>query len=495
MTKRVLQQSQSLCPVCLRVLDAEYVDEGDMVFLCKTCPQHGEFRTPAWRQVAGVADFLAWQRARLPAYPAQPATNKQQGCPYDCGLCPDHTQHTCTGLIEITQRCNLHCPVCYAAAGQDHAPADPSLAVLEQQMRALFTASGACNVQLSGGEPTMRDDVPAIIALAKAQGLGLVQVNSNGLRLGTEQGYAASLKAAGLDSVYLQWDGTEERIFERMRGRACLGVKHAALQACREAGLGVVLVATVARGINDHNVGALLRFAVAQGAVVRGLHLQPVASFGRFPWALPAAPRLTLPELMLALEQQSAGMVQAAHFHAPSCEHSLCSFSAVYARDAQKGLGMPVGAACCATGSGQAMVLDNASGARRSKAFIAAHWGSPAASAAMPAGAKPCNAGQGRPLEQRVQGAQAPLPHKCPPATGLAAPMQDDLSRFVEQAGADRRFTVSAMAFQDALSLDLARLRGCCIHVVTAEGKLIPFCAYNVTSQAGTALYRGKGAV
>ncbi|MDD2965934.1 MAG: radical SAM protein [Desulfovibrionaceae bacterium] len=466
MGKTLLQHTQSLCPVCLRRIDAAYVREGAEVFFCKTCPQHGAFRVLAWRQAAGLADFSAWQQGRVPAYPAHPATALRQGCPYDCGLCPEHGQHTCTGLIEVTQRCTLHCPVCYAAAGQGAAPADPSLAIIERQLQALFTASGACNVQLSGGEPTLRDDLPHIIALAKQQGLGLVQVNSNGLRLGTEQGYAARLKEAGLDSVYLQWDGTDDTIFQTMRGRPCLAWKQAALQACREARLGVVLVATVARGVNDHALGDLLRFAVAQGAVVRGLHLQPVASFGRFPWELANAPRLSLPDLMLALEEQSAGMVRAADFHAPSCEHSLCSFSAVYGRDGQGGLQGVVGAACCGTGGGQGAVLDNASGSRRSKAFIAAHWGSPAEKGA-----------QG---SASVQGAQA------------AMPLMDDLSRFVAQAGADRRFTLSAMAFQDALSFDIARVRGCCIHVVTEQGKLIPFCAYNLTSFEGIALYRGK---
>ncbi len=616
MAVNIEEQTQSVCPVCLRRVDAAYVREGNSVFLQKTCPQHGNFRVPAWVEPAGAPRFAVWrQGARIPAYPARPATPMAQGCPYDCGLCPDHAQHTCTGLVEVTQRCSLRCPVCYARTAETPAAAagptaqaelsaagearlaqeqtgDPALSVIAAQLDVLFAASGACNVQLSGGEPTERDDLPEIIRMAKARGFGLVQVNSNGMRLGREAGYAARLKAAGLDSVYLQFDGVEDSAFRALRGRDCLAVKQAALAACAAAGLGVVLVCTLARGVNDGMVGALLRWAVAQGKHVRGLHFQPVSSFGRFPWEMDAAPRVTLPELMTALEVQSGGMVRAAHFHAPSCEHPLCSFSAVYGRTAQGLSAEPLGAACCSGGTGlvprtaeeknapprgsaagmlagqqpqsvsagqvndesacgqrdngthtsaepatsgrssaglvkgsgvsvgrqdgQALLIDNAEGARKAKAFVAHHWNSPSAEvtpvaragqgADESASAEPAaggHAGAGRQDGQTffidnaegARKAKAFVAHQRPEACAAApaaAPADDDFSRFLARSGADNRFTVSAMAFQDALSLDIARVRGCCIHVVTQDGRLVPFCAYNLTSCDGTALYRGR---
>ncbi|MDO5484305.1 MAG: radical SAM protein, partial [Desulfovibrionaceae bacterium] len=211
----------------------------------------------------------------------------------------------------------------------------------------------------------------------------------------------------------------------------------------------------VVRGINDVMVGDLLRYAVRQGRHVRGVHFQPVASFGRFPWEMATAPRLTLPELMVALEEQSNALVRAAHFHAPSCEHPLCSFSAVYGRAGEGLSPSPLGSTCCSGGNSLAQnvpsCVDNAEGSRISKAFTAAHWASP--------------------RQERAVG--------------------DAFSRFLSTAGADNRFTVSAMAFQDAYSLDIERVRGCCIHVVTSDRRLIPFCAYNLTSLGGTALYRG----
>ena len=138
-------------------------------------------------------------------------------------------------------------------------------------------------MQISGGEPTIREDLPAIVTLARERGFGLVQLNTNGLRLGRDAGYAARLRAAGLDSVYLQWDGVREAVFETMRGRACLNLKRLAVEACAAAGLGVVLVATLARHVNDGEVGDLLRLALALGPAVRGVHFQPVSSFGRYP--------------------------------------------------------------------------------------------------------------------------------------------------------------------------------------------------------------------
>lgn len=445
----ILHQTQSVCPECLRRIDAAYrlAPDGG-IFLHKRCPQHGDFRTPVWRQGQGLPDFRDWVTERVPAPPQQPGHAADKGCPYDCGLCPDHAQHTCTGLIEVTRRCNMACPVCYASADRDDAgdlPLDEALA----RLRGLRAVSGACNVQFSGGEPTLYERLPQLVAAARDLGFGLLQVNSNGLRLAEEDGYARRLREAGLDSVYLQWDGPDDAVFRKLRGRDCLAFKRQALRRCAEAGLGVVLVCTLARGVNDHLVGDLLRRAVRLGPAVRGLHFQPAASFGRVPWALDQSPRLPLPDLMLALERQSDGMVRARHFHAPSCEHSLCSFSAVYAREGEGLSAEPVGATCC---GGSGARLDNAEGARRSRAFVAGHWGAP-----------------------------QPTPDAA-----------DAFSRFLNASGADRRFTVSAMAFQDALSFDVERIRGCCIHVVVGPGKLIPFCAYNLTAHNGQPLYRGR---
>lgn len=478
----ILHRTQSLCPVCLRRVEAAYERGGgdpQGVVLRKACPEHGSFSVPVWREGDGPGFenaplFESWSRPKSPSHPARPGTTVQRGCPFDCGLCRLHGQHTCTGLVEVTMRCDLCCPVCYAGAGEANgafAPRnlpDPSLAVVAAQLDSLRSASGPCNVQISGGEPTVREDLPAIAALARERGFGLVQLNTNGLRLGREKGYAERLRDAGLDSVYLQWDGVSEAVFETLRGRPCLDLKRRAVEHCAAAGLGVVLVATLARGVNDREIGDLLRLALALGPAVRGLHFQPVCSFGRYPWPLDNAPRLTLPEVMAALASQAPELVSAAHFHPPGCEHSLCSFSALYRRVSnrdgpcraerqnQEGTGLEWlpdgGKSCCSSPPPPA-----AEGARKAKQFVALHW-------------------KGAGLRGMEDGKHEPG------ALG-------DFNRFLAEAGAGQRFTISGMAFQDALSLDLERVRGCCIHVVCPDGRLIPFCLHNLTARDGTRLY------
>lgn len=474
----ILRRTQSLCPICLRRLDARYElsaasheahESGSQcVLLRKICPQHGVFSVPVWQCPSGgeagvvAPRFEGWLRPKSPSCPQRPRTPAARGCPFDCGLCPAHAQHTCTGLVEVTMRCDLACPVCYAGAGGQATAPDPSLADLAARLDTLKAASGACNVQISGGEPTMREDLPAIASLARERRFGLVQLNTNGLRLGREPGYARRLRAAGLDSVYLQWDGVSERTFERMRGRACLEVKRRAVQACAEAGLGVVLVATLVRGVNDGELGDLLRLALRLGPAVRGLHVQPAAFFGRYPWSLEDAPRLTLPEIMAALAAQAPKLVRAEHFHPPACEHALCSFSALYRRldaaraDGNDGISLEwlpdAGRSCCSS-----LPLSAKEGARKARQFVALHWKG--------AEAKPRAGGTGR----------------------------DDFSRFLSNVAAEQRFTISGMAFQDALSLDLERARGCCIHVVRADGRLIPFCLHNLTARDGARLYGEAG--
>lgn len=465
----ILHETQSLCPVCLRRLDARYVRRGGRVLLERTCPEHGTFACDIWHEApegeAVPPRFEGWSRPKTPSYPREPRTPVRHGCPYDCGLCPAHAQHTCTGLVEVTLRCNMACPICYASAG-GAVPADPSLETVAFQLDSLQRASPGCNVQLSGGEPTLRDDLPAIIRMVRERGFGLVQVNSNGLRLGLEPDYARRLRAAGLDSVYLQWDAPDTASCLPLRGHAALpegldllAVKRRAVAHCAAAGLGVVLVATVARGVNDACLGDLLRLALTLGPAVRGLHIQPVARFGRYPGRLEDGPRFTLSDVMLALCRQVPRWLRMEHFHPPGCEHSLCSFSALYARETGPDGGpslrwLPDAARSCCGPAVDSPPPPAAEGARKSRQFVASHWRG----------------------DDRSAG------------EGTLSPA-DDFGRFLARAGAEQRFTLSCMAFQDALSLDVERVRGCCIHVVRPDGRMIPFCLHNLTSTEGRMLY------
>ncbi len=444
-----LRETQSLCPECLRVIEARYVADAkeDAVYLEKSCPAHGTFRTLAWVSPSAPAAFTAWKNITLPHYEHAAATLLDKGCPFDCGLCPDHAQQTCCALVEVTQRCNMHCPVCYASS--EKTSTDPDLAQIAAMLETLWANAGSANVQLSGGEPTVRNDIPEIIRLAHDRGFPFVQLNTNGLRLGEEAGYAQTLKEAGLNLVYLQWDDMRAATLTLLRGGDYLKVKEKALQHCIEAGLSVLLVATLVRGINDDALGMLLDKALSSGPQVRGIHIQPVASFGRYPWKGEAPLRLTIPEVLSLLERQSGGRVKASDFRPPQSEHALCSFSAVYQKTSDNTLECVAGNMGCCCGQADTGVPH----AHQARDFVAHHWGT--------------------------------LP--TPPASSLES---GGFDAFLAQAGVRHRFTISGMLFQDAYSIDLERLRRCHIHVVTMDNRLIPFCAYNMTSISGDALYR-----
>lgn len=458
------EQTESLCPVCLRRLPAYRVRRGDTTYLVKRCALHGEFRTPVWR---GAPAFDQWRRPKIPVQPPALFTAVDKGCPFDCGLCGAHRQRSCTILIEVTQRCDLNCPVCYADAPAKDP--DPSRDEVARLLRRSREAGPGSNIQLSGGEPTMRDDLPDLVALGRDMGFNFIQVNTNGVRMGRDRAYVKALKQAGLASVFLQFDGTEEGIYRRMRGRTLLKEKAAAVAACAEHNIGVVLVPTLVPGVNTHNIGAILQAALDWMPAVRGVHFQPVSYFGRYPEVPEDPSRITLPEVLCAIEAQSGGMIQASHFGPPGCENSLCSFHGQFMQ-MPDGKVMPLKSpekeACCA-----APVKADV-GAARAITSVARQWAGRESVLTATKLDPACSCREGG--HQAGDGA-------------VIAPMS--LDGFIQRART-HTFSISAMAFQDAWSLALDRVRDCCIHAMAPDGRLIPFCLYNLTAVDGRRLYR-----
>ncbi len=452
-TEVTLGVTESLCPECLKRIPAKKVAMGADIFLVKTCDAHGEFRTIIWR---GLPDYQSWAVPIPPSPPPTVATGVNRGCPFDCGLCPEHRQQTCCVLLEVTGRCNLGCPVCFAAAGGSEP--DPDIATVENWFRLLAASGGPYNIQLSGGEPTLRDDLPEIIALGRAFGFDFFQLNTNGLRLAEDAGYGRRLKEAGLSCVFLQFDGLEDAVYEKIRGRALFDAKKAAISRCAELGLGVVLVPTLVPGVNTAEIGRIISFAIGQMPTVRGVHFQPVSYFGRYPQPPADGDRFTLPELMQALEAQTGGKMRIRDFR-PSCgKNAYCSFHANYLVSAEGELkpwsGGEMGSCC--------KPRPAADGVRRARTFVARRWSA--------AGGK------------RSDGLEG-----CP---GIVT---DSLDAFLHEME-NRSLCISAMAFQDCGNIDIERLRECYLHVLHPDGRLVSFCAYNLTDVHGNSLYRPAGA-
>lgn len=445
----VLSATESVCPECLARIPAQRVQEDDDVYLQKECPAHGKFKTILWR---GAQSFKTWVKPKTPSFPQNPTTQIQDGCPYDCGLCPDHRQHTCSVLLEVTGRCDLHCPVCFADAGSD-ASRDWTLAEIRAWYERLMAQGGPFNIQLSGGEPCVRDDLPEIIRLGRGYGFNFFQVNTNGLRLARDPAYLTELKAAGLATVFLQFDGTQDAIYRKIRGRDLLAQKMTVIEHCAAQGLGVVLVPTLVPGLNETDIGNILRLALQHLPTVRGVHFQPISYFGRYPHSPADESRITIPEVLSQIEAQTNGLLQASAFCPPGCENALCSFHASL-------VSMPDGELKPLTrhkdDSCGCQPILAAEGAARTRAFVAANW---------------------------------PAPNRITDLPVLSGPGLGEWDLFLERKRT-HSFFVSGMAFQDAWNLDLERLRDCCIHIASPDGSLVPFCAYNLTNREGKALYR-----
>lgn len=427
----------SVCPVCLRPIPAEKaVGDDGFIHLVKTCPEHGYFDVLIWE--GGIVDHLLWNTAGKGGGNRPPVTVPAAAdCPRSCGLCDEHESAGCCVLLELTDRCDLKCPVCFASAGEGEGR-DLPLEDVARLYDMLMARGGPFNIQLSGGEPTMRDDLPEVVRLGRERGFTFFQLNTNGLRLASEAGYAEELREAGVSCAFLQFDGLRPETYTRLRGRDLAAEKLRAIDNCAAAGLPVVLVPTLVPGVNVDEIGGILRFALGRGKAVRGVHFQPVSYFGRCELPEPET-RLTIPRVIREIEAQTGGAMKFADFGGGGAESPWCSFHASYRKLPGGGLkALPRrDSACCCKKSSEA------------RDFVAGRWGAEAGPAAE----------------------------------------EDGFDRFLREA-LENTFTVSGMAFMDADSLDLERLRRCYICEADAERGMVPFCSYNLTARDGRALYR-----
>lgn len=189
-----------------------------------------------------------------------------------------------------------------------------------------LTDPGNTLLQLSGGEPTVRDDLPAIVAYAKRAGCKYVQLNSNGVRLAEDEAFVRKLADAGLSFVFMQFDGVTDQVYEALRRQPMLDIKKRAIENCGKYGIGVTLVPVIVPGVNVDQIGAIIRFAVERSPVVRGVHFQPVSYFGRVPELPKDEDRFTLDELMAEAVAQSGGLFAMENLAPSCCDHPMCGF-------------------------------------------------------------------------------------------------------------------------------------------------------------------------
>ena len=342
----VLKQTLSICPECLERLDATIVERNGQVILVKDCPKHGHFEDVYW------ADYETYKRfekyGRIGKGVQNPRTKTVHGCPFDCGLCPNHKSHTVLAIIDITNACNLQCSICFAHAGKIGYLYRPDLAAIEETMD---TLRGNLPVpppalQLSGGEPTVHPDLLEIVRMAKRKGFRHVELNTNGVKIAEEKNgveYLRQLREAGVDTLYLSFDGVSPEAYV---GRApshldhkgkleyahwLFNIKKKVIENCREAGHNsVVLVPVVVRGMNDNQLGDIINFAMQNIDVIRCVNFQPVSFAGRTEeWEVKQG-RITIPEALQRIEQQMDGVVKVEDFYPIPCTYPISDFLNAY---------------------------------------------------------------------------------------------------------------------------------------------------------------------
>ncbi len=449
-----MKHTYSVCPICLKQIPAVRKEREGEIVLTKSCLEHGSFSGVIWRN---RVDFAAWR--------GEAGSGQREDVP-DCasceGLCGSHLRGTCCTLLEVTDRCNMNCAVCFAdPAGK----ADPDLETVKGWIDGL-TEPGKTLLQLSGGEPTVREDLPEIVAYAKQAGCKYVQLNSNGLRLAEDEALAKRLAAAGLSFVFMQFDGVDDRVYETLRRRPMLELKKKAIENCNKHGIGVTLVPVIVPGVNGDQIGEIIRFAVRCSPAVRGVHFQPISYFGRIP-AIPAdSGRFTLDELMDEVVKQSGGLVRKQSLAPSCCDHPMCGFHADFVVMPDQTLYALTGADSSRreTEAGQGCCF--ADPAEKNREFVARRWEIREKETKR----ESCCCGE-------PAAASSPAPHTAP------EPDMTDMETFLNRVRS-HGFTITSMAFQDAGNLDIERLRQCSLHVYK-EGKHIPFCAYYLSSWEG----------
>jgi len=293
----------SLCTECLRRVDAKIVFENDNVFMLKNCPQHG------FQKVLIATDIAYYKNIRNYNKPSEVPlkfnTKTNYGCPYDCGLCMDHEQHGCLTIVEITDRCNLSCPTCYAMSSPRYGR-HRSIEEVERMLDIIVTNEGEPDVvQISGGEPTIHPQFFEILNIAKTKPIKHLMLNTNGIRIAKDFSFAQQLATYMPDfEVYLQFDSFKPDALQQLRGKDLTDIRMKALENLNRLNLSTTLVVTLQKGVNDDEIGKIIDFALQQPCV-RGVTFQPTQIAGRTENFDPATDRITLTDVRRKILEQT----------------------------------------------------------------------------------------------------------------------------------------------------------------------------------------------
>lgn len=481
--KKIIKSSWSLCPRCaaegdyhhIKVPSVIYEHEG-MVWQEKYCGRHGAIKDVYWEDYDMYLRASRYMDRGIAI--ENPRVASRAACPLGCGLCSGHRSHTALGNIVVTNRCNLACWYCFFYAREGGYVYEPGLGQIKEMLASLRQTRpvGADVVQLTGGEPTLRGDLIEIIEAARKTGFQHIMLNTNGVRLASDPGLVRRITRAGSSEggdiiLYMSFDGVSAKTNPKNFWEV-----PAVIENCREAGLQLVLVPTVIRGVNDHEIGDIVRFAAANMDVVRGVNFQPVSLVGRMPREEREAKRITIPGVIKALERQLGKILTRDDFFPIPCVTPLTDFLEALAGKQGQMYRLSTHFAC-----GMATyMLRQKGGMRPITHFIDVDGlmrhlkNSVCRSKAL--AALDMLLGLGRHVKR--------LPKFDILGMLYSAFYRADYTPFLELQR--NSLFIGMMHFQDLYNYDVERVRYCGIHYATPDGRIIPFCAFNVLP----ALYR-----
>ena len=449
--------TRSICPRCLDTIDAQILLQDGRVIMRKRCANHGWFESLISSDAEMYLDSLRYNKPGT--MPLEYSTEVVDGCPKDCGLCPEHKQHTCLGLIEVNSYCNLDCPICFADAQPGFSL---TMEQVERMLDRFIELEGEPEVvQFSGGEPTIHPEILPMLQMAVDKGIKVVMINTNGLRIATDDKLLAGL-AEIRPTVYLQFDGFDKQTHETIRGRDLVETKLKALERLAEANLDVVLVPAIERGVNHDEIGDIVRFGIEHSAV-RGIAFQPVTHSGRYIEFDPMD-RETVADVIHGIAEQTDGMFTQSDFIPVPCCHPTCR-AATYAY----------------VEDGQVTPLPRVLEVDKYLDYVT--------NRTIPE-IKPeiLEALEGLWSASSVPGTDNAAARLECAACNLSFPTETSYLK-------SHVFMIVVQGFLDPYTMDLKALMKCCIGELVPDGRVIPFCAYNSVGyreKVRAALVQGK---
>jgi uncharacterized radical SAM superfamily Fe-S cluster-containing enzyme len=474
--------TESLCPECLKVISAHLFEENGAVYMEKTCAEHGDFRDKIYSDVRlylKMEQFEFGDNRGL----ENPQLPDGVTCPDDCGMCAIHTSHTVLSNVDLTNRCNLTCPVCFANANVQGYLYEPSFEQLRGMLQTLRDQRPTPNrvVQFSGGEPTIYPRFHDVLRMATEMGFTHIQCATNGIEFANLE-FAQKSHEAGLHTLYLQFDGVTDEVYLRTRGARLLEKKLAAIENCRKAGLKIVFVPTIVKGVNDHEIGAMIRLAIDNVDTVSGFSFQPVCFTGRINRRELEAKRFTQSDLAHCVADQTGLTDKYEDWFPLSCtspfsklisglqnfnrpnltSHPHCAMGTYLYVDTSTKKAVPITRFFDMPGMlRQIDLLARQAAGAKIKLFTKINAWQKLRKFYRPQFAPP-----GLSFERFLQTLQGMTDHSYGRGKG------------------DGTFTyktllVAGMHFMDAYNYDIERVKRCVIHYSAPDGRVYPFCTYN----------------